>query len=296
MAIEHIRKWTVGGVEIWRIVELNDHRDPFAILLDGCTPEQALSYDWLAPHFVTPDGQMRISFQAFVIRAGDRRIMVDTCIGNDRERQYGVFTHMQTSFLADIASVGCPAESIDTVLCTHLHFDHTGWNTKLVDGRWVPTFPNARYLFGRAEWEDLQHHLPEGGGHYVGHLPDSIQPVIDAGLVDFVDSHHRVTDEISLIPTPGHTAGHVSVKIQSRGQSAVITGDLMHHPIQCAVPEHLGNFDAARERAAQTRVKFLGDTEGGETLVIGSHFVDPTAGYVSRTGSASWRFDTEKPK
>jgi glyoxylase-like metal-dependent hydrolase (beta-lactamase superfamily II) len=296
MAIEHIRKWTVGGVEIWRIVELNDHRDPFAFLLEGCTPEQALSYDWLSPHFVTPDGQMRISFQAFVIRAGDRKIMVDTCIGNDRERQYGVFTHMQTSFLADIASVGCQAESIDTVLCTHLHFDHTGWNTQRVDGRWIPTFPNARYLFGRAEWEDLQHHLPDGGGHYVGHLPDSIQPVIDAGLVDFVDSHHRVTDEISLIPTPGHTAGHVSVKIQSQGQSAVITGDLMHHPIQCAVPQQLGNFDAARERAAETRVKFLGDTEGGETLVIGSHFVDPTAGYVSRTGPSTWRFDTEKPQ
>src|SRR6185437_16189295 len=188
--------------------------EPVRLFAGGRLGRAAAVVRLVAPHFITPDGQMRISFQAFVIRAGERRIMVDTCIGNDRERQYAVFTQMQTSFLSDIASVGCPAESIDTVLCTHLHFDHTGWNTRLVGGRWVPTFPGARYLFGRAEWEDLQHHLPEGGGHYVGHISDSIQPVLDAGLVDFVDSHHRVTDEISLIPTPGHTAGHVSVMIR----------------------------------------------------------------------------------
>ena len=296
MSVEHIRKWTVGGVDIWRIVELNDHKDPFAMLLEGGSPELALQYDWLSPHFITPEGEMRISFQAFVVKAGDKRIMVDTCIGNDRARQFPVFNNMQTSFLQDIAFVGCPAESIDIVLCTHLHFDHTGWNTRLVGGEWVPTFPNARYLFGKAEWEDLQHHLPGGGGHYVDHVSDSIQPVLDAGLVEFVESNHQVTDEISLISTPGHTAGHVSVKIVSQGQTAFITGDLMHHPIQCAEPERPGNFDAIKDRAAQTRVKFLGETEGGETLVIGSHFTDPSAGYVTKAGHNSWRFDTEKPK
>jgi glyoxylase-like metal-dependent hydrolase (beta-lactamase superfamily II) len=295
MAVEHIRKWTVGGVDIWRIVELNDHKDPFAMLLEGGTPELALQYDWLSPHFITPEGEMRISFQAFVVKAGDKRIVVDTCIGNDRARHIPICNNMQTSFLEDLASVSCPAESIDVVLCTHLHFDHTGWNTRLVDGQWVPTFPNARYLFGKTEWEELQRHLPEGGVHFE-HVGDSIQPVVDAGLVDFVGSDHQVTEEVRLIPTPGHTAGHVSVKIVSQGQTAVITGDLMHHPIQCAEPERAGNFDDDKGRAGQTRVKFLGDAEGGETLVIGSHFTDPSAGYVTRTGPAKWRFDTEKPR
>jgi len=296
MAQEHIRKFTVGDVEIWRIVEVNAHQDPFAMLLQGGSPELAKQYDWLFPHFATPEGEMKISFQAFVMKAGGKRIMVDTCLGNDRPMPFPVFDHLQTSFLDDIASVGCPAESIDIVLCTHLHFDHTGWNTRLVDGKWVPTFPNARYLFGKAEWEDLLAHLPDGGGHFVGHVPDAIMPVIDGGLVDFIGDNYRVTPEVTLFPTPGHTAGHVSVRIESAGEKGFITGDLMHHPIQCALPTTHGNFDVIKDLAGQSRVKFLKEAQGGESLVIGSHFCDPTAGYVMPDGPDSWRFETERPQ
>jgi glyoxylase-like metal-dependent hydrolase (beta-lactamase superfamily II) len=158
-----------------------------------------------------------------------------------------------------------------------------------VDGRWVPTFPNARYLMSRSEFADLQHDR-ETGEHYTGHIPDSIQPVLDAGLVDFIDIPHQVLPEVRLIPTPGHTAGHCSVEIVSRGERGVITGDLMHHPIQCAEPEREGNFDGDKPLSCRTRVQFLESFGDGRSLVIGSHFAEPTAGHVVREG-AGWRFN-----
>jgi glyoxylase-like metal-dependent hydrolase (beta-lactamase superfamily II) len=289
MALEHVRTWKIGKVEVSRIVELYGFDDDIAMLFQGGTPDLLLKYPWLQPHFATPAGRMILSFQAFVVKAGGRRIMVDTCIGNDRQRQFGVFNNMQTSFLEDIAAVGCPAESIDTVLCTHLHFDHTGWNTRLVDGKWVPTFPNARYLIARGEYEDLKHAMAHGG-HYTGHVPDSVQPVLDAGLVDFIDYDHQVTPEIRLFPTPGHTAGHCSVHISSEGQDAVITGDLMHHPVQCAEPDREGNFDGDKPMACRTRREFLERFCDGRSLVIGSHFPEPTAGKLARDG-AGWKLE-----
>ncbi len=291
MAAEHIRTWRIGKVEVSRIVEVYGFADNISMLFEGGTPELLGRYDWLFPHFATPEGQMLLSFQAFVVKAGDRRIMVDTCIGNDRQRQFPIFNDMQTSFLDDIAHAGCPAESIDTVLCTHLHFDHTGWNTRLVDGKWVPTFPNARYLIARGEYEDLKHAMVDGS-HYTGHVPDAVQPILDAGLVDFIDYDHQVTPEIRLFPTPGHTAGHCSVHISSEGQDAVITGDLMHHPVQCAEPDRHGNFDGDKPMAARTRREFLERYSDGKSLVIGSHFPDPTAGRLARDGSG-WRFNVD---
>jgi glyoxylase-like metal-dependent hydrolase (beta-lactamase superfamily II) len=236
---------------------------------------------------------MVISFQAFVIKAGERRIMLDTCLGNGRTRQFEVFNNLQTSFLDDIASVGCPAESIDTVVCTHLHFDHTGWNTRWDGSAWAPTFPNARYLMVKEEYEDLKHAMVTGA-HYTGHVPDSVKPILDAGLVDFVENDHRVTGEMWLFPTPGHTAGHCSLHISSKGEEAVLTGDLMHHPIQCAEPDWLAACDGDKELAAKTRRAFLEKYGDGHSLVIGGHFAEPTAGCVRRDG-ASWRFSVEQP-
>jgi len=292
MALEHVKTWRVGDVEISRIVEVDGFADNLSMLWEGGGPEDLAKYPWLAPHFATPDGKMVISFQAFVVKTPTRRIMVDTCLGNDRTRHFPIFNDMQTSFLEDIAAVGCPAESIDTVLCTHLHFDHTGWNTRLVDGQWVPTFPNARYLMSRAEFADLQHEM-QTGGHYTGHVADSVQPVLDAGLVDFIDIPHQVTPEIRLFPTPGHTAGHCSVHLSSRGEDAVITGDLMHHPIQCAEPDRRGNFDSDKDTACRTRRQFLEAYGDGRALVIGSHFADPSAGRVVRDGPA-WKLDVSQ--
>jgi glyoxylase-like metal-dependent hydrolase (beta-lactamase superfamily II) len=292
MAVENIRHWRVGDVEVARIVEVNAFEDNISMLLPDATPEFVQQFGWLRPHFATPDGRMILSFQAFVLRSRGKSVMIDTCIGADRKREFDVFCNLQTTFLEDLRAAGFPPEEVSAVLCTHLHFDHVGWNTRLVGGKWVPTFPQARYLFGRREWQHWQHLRDTGGYHHMDHLVDSIDPVMQAGLVEFIDPDYQVTDEVSLIPTPGHTPGHVSVLIRSRGAQAVITGDLMHHPIQLAVPATHGNFDMDKEQGARTRVAFVDRFANTPALIIGSHFSDPTAGHIVSDGKA-WKLATE---
>jgi glyoxylase-like metal-dependent hydrolase (beta-lactamase superfamily II) len=288
MAVEHIKHWRIGDVEIARIVEVNGWEDDITMLLPDATPEYVQQFGWLQPHFATPAGKMIISFQCFVLRSKGRSVMIDTCIGADRQREFDVFTNMQTTFLEDLAAAGFPHESITDVLCTHLHFDHVGWNTRKVNGKWVPTFPQARYFFGRTEWQHWQHLRATGGYHHMEHLTDAIDPVMEAGLVELIDPDFELTDEVSLIPTPGHTPGHVSVMIRSRGQSAVITGDLMHNPIQIAVPAVEARFDMDKAAAARARTEFVDRFNNTGTLVIGSHFADPSAGHIVPDGTA-WK-------
>jgi glyoxylase-like metal-dependent hydrolase (beta-lactamase superfamily II) len=285
MAIEHMKTWKVGRVEITRLVEVWKWEDDIWMVLEDSKPAIVHTQPWLLPDHVTPEGRMFINFQAFVVKAGHRRIMVDTCIGADRERQFPVFTKMRTTFMQDLASLGIGPLDIDTVLCTHLHFDHVGWNTHLVDGRWVPTFPQARYLFSRKEYDHWLMLRETGGYHGINHLSDAVDPVIEAGLVDFIPDDHALSDEIRLFPTPGHTPGHVSVHISSQGQEAVITGDMMHHPIQVALPEHAATFDMDKPAGARTRAAFVERFTEKPVLVIGSHFADPGAGYIVRNGN-----------
>jgi glyoxylase-like metal-dependent hydrolase (beta-lactamase superfamily II) len=286
MAIEHMKTWKVGGVEITRLVEVWKWEDDIWMALDEAKPAIVKTQPWLLPDHVTPEGRMFINFQAFVVKAGKRRIMIDTCIGADRERQFPVFTKMRTTFMEDLAAAGVTAAEVDTVLCTHLHFDHVGWNTHLVNGKWIPTFPNARYLFSRKEYDHWLMLRQTGGYHGINHLSDAVDPVIEAGLVDFIPHDHAVSEEIRLFPTPGHTPGHVSVHISSQGEEAVITGDMMHHPIQIAMPEHAATFDMDKPAGAKTRVDFVNRFQEKPVLVIGSHFADPGAGYIVRNGAA----------
>jgi glyoxylase-like metal-dependent hydrolase (beta-lactamase superfamily II) len=292
MTVETIRHWHIGDVDVARIVEVNAYEDDISMLLKDETPEFVKQHAWLRPHFATAAGQMIISFQAFVLRSRGKHVMIDTCIGRDRQREYDVFCNLKTSFLEDLAVAGFPPDSISAVLCTHLHFDHVGWNTQLVNGHWVPTFPQARYLFGRQEFDHWVHLRNTGGYHNFEHLQDAIDPVVAAGLVDYITPDYQITDEVSLFPTPGHTPGHVSVLIRSRGEEAVITGDLMHHPIQLTEPLRHGNFDMDKVQAALTRQAFVERFGNAKVLVIGSHFPDPTGGWIVRNGRG-WKFVTE---
>ncbi|MGZ3347214.1 MAG: MBL fold metallo-hydrolase, partial [Caulobacteraceae bacterium] len=208
-----------------------------------------------------------------------------------RKREYDVFSNLQTSFLEDITAAGCPPDSIDTVLCTHLHLDHCGWNTRREGDRWAPTFPNARYLFDQGELQFWQKKRDAGEAH-MEHVDDAIQPVVDAGLVDFITPGHRITDEVRLIPTPGHTSGHVSVHISSAGQDAVITGDVVHHPVQLAAPDWENNFDFDKDAGARQRRRFFGLYADQPALVIGSHFAEPGAGHIVSEGDV-WRLEVE---
>ena len=252
-----------------------------------------LPIEWLRPDFITPDGVLRFSIHALVVETPSKRIIVDTCVGNDKPRGMFADWHMlQTSFLEDLTAAGFPPESFDTVLCTHLHLDHVGWNTKLVDGLWVPTFPNARYLIEarefayldeEAEDERVEQWLKDSNRDV---MTDSIRPVQQAGLIDLVDSHHRICDEVRLIPTPGHTVGHVSVEIESRGARALITGDIIHHPCQLAHPEWSVTTDYDGAESITTRERIFEDIADEDVLVIGTHWPKPTAGYVAREGAA----------
>jgi len=291
MAVQHMGRWRIGDVEVFSIAEVVAHCDPIAVLLQGGTPELMLEYPWLRPHYATPDGRMLITFQGFAVKAGGRHIIVDTCIGSDRQREYDVFCNLKTDYLQDLASVGITPHNVDTVLCTHLHFDHVGWNAHKQGDRWVPTFPKARYLFGRIEYEHWSVLHKTHGYHDLRHMEECVLPIIDAGLADLVDTHHRISDEIALEPTPGHTPGHVSVRIRSRGQEAIITGDLMHSPVQIALPERIANFDMDKPRAAEQRARFVRAQADRPVLVIGSHFPLPTAGYIVSDGDR-WRFDS----
>ncbi|MDE1172502.1 MAG: MBL fold metallo-hydrolase [Parvibaculaceae bacterium] len=284
------KRWHIGDVIITRIVELGGFPVPASLTFADLDIGQVTAQKWLQPHFATEDGRLYISVQAFLIESRGRRIIVDTCVGNDKERESAHFNMLQGRFLEDLAEAGFPAESIDTVLCTHLHVDHVGWNTKLVDGAWVPTFANARYLFGRTEWD---HWNKERHDQIDGDvLGDSVMPVVEAGLVDLVETNHSLTDEVRLIPTPGHTPGHVSVEIESRGFRAVITGDVMHHPLQCGAPDQASNFDSDREAARGMRHRFLDTYADQPVAVFGTHFAHPTAGWIKRDGQV-WRFEVD---
>tara|TARA_R100000005_G_scaffold96705_2_gene86397 strand:- start:3015 stop:3887 length:873 start_codon:yes stop_codon:yes gene_type:complete len=273
-----MNRWQIGDVTITRVVEV-EAIGGTRFILPQATPEAVQPLDWMVPHFATAEGRLIMSIHALIIDTGSRRIIVDTCLGNDKERKIPAWNMLQTSFLADLEAAGYPRETIDTVLCTHLHVDHVGWNTMLVDGEWVPTFPNARYYFGETEWNHWRAVPQEEFGDVVG---DSVQPIVDAGLADLVAMDHKVCDEVSLFPSPGHTPGHVCVRILSKGEEAVITGDSMHHPCQIAHPEWSSSADTDKEASRRTREDFLAKYGDSETLIIGTHFAAPTAGHLKK--------------
>jgi glyoxylase-like metal-dependent hydrolase (beta-lactamase superfamily II) len=286
-------KWRIGDVTITKIVEM-EVTGGSRFILPQATYEEILPISWLQPHFADERGRLKMSIHALVIEAPDgtkngRRIVVDTCLGNDKEgRRIPTWNNLQLPFLGDLAAAGFPRETIDTVLCTHLHVDHVGWNTMLTGGKWVPTFPQARYLMGRVEfghWR-AQHEREDMAAVFA----DSVQPVADAGLVDLVETDHRICDEVSLVPTIGHTPGHVSVVIKSRGEEALITGDFMHHPCQIAHPEWCSLADSDPDEAHATRARMLAELASRPVLVIGTHFAGATAGRIVRDGD-TYRMD-----
>ena len=283
-----MNQWTVGDIKITRVVEIESLGGSRFILPDA-TREACLPYTWMQPHFMDEQGNLQMSVHALVVDTGDRRILVDTCIGNDKERHVPNWSHLQTHFLQDLSDAGYPPETIDTVLCTHLHVDHVGWYTMLVDGQWVPTFPNARYLFAKTEWEHWD--ANEDESVYGPVLADSVRPVVEAGLVDLVDVDHRVCAEVCLEPTPGHTPGHVSVHIRSGGAEALITGDCIHHPVQMSRPDWCSSADVDQAQGKQTRESLLERYVDDQILIIGTHFATPTAGHVKHLEGGGYFLD-----
>ena len=276
--------WRIGNVTVTKIVEL-EVTGGSRFILPQATREAIMPIGWLRPDFADELGRLKMSIHALVVETPSRRIIVDTCLGNNKEnRHIPSWNRLQTGFLADLTAAGLARETIDTVICTHLHVDHVGWNTMLLDGRWVPTFPNARYLMGHIEFQHWTSRNDREGIRAV--LADSVMPVWDAGLVALVGTDHRICDEVRLVPTLGHTPGHVSVRITSQRAEALITGDFMHHPCQIARPEWSSTADSDPAEARQTREHMLTRLADAPILVIGTHFAGRTAGHVVRDGEA----------
>ncbi len=281
-----MNQWQIGEFKITRIIEMEVTGGSRFILPDA-TRDACLPIEWMRPHFMDAEGNLIMSIHALIVDTGTRRIMVDTCIGNDKQRSIPNWSHLQTAFLDDIAGAGYARESIDTVMCTHLHVDHVGWNTMLVDGEWVPTFPNARYLVAEKEWSYWD--AVDDESEYGPILADSVRPVIAAGLMDFVESEHEICDGIRLEPTPGHTPGHVSVHIRSKGEEALITGDCVHHPCQMTRTDWCSSADYDQDQGQRTRETLLESYADRDVLIIGTHFATPTAGHIKRLeGGGYW--------
>ena len=291
MAAEHVKTWTIGDVKISRIVEVWDFQDDIRMTIPDATEEEVIALEWLHPHYATPDGRQRINFQGFVVQTPTNVIVVDSCIGAGRKRDFDVFCDLPEGFLEDLATLGIAREDVDTVMCTHLHFDHVGWNTYKdpATGEYRPTFPNARYLFGAKEYAAWQDVLRHDGVHTDTHLIECVDPIVALGLADFIEVDHRICAELRCEPSHGHTPGHVHVRIDSAGASGVITGDLMHHPMQCAVPHRDATFDMDKDGGRASRVGFVDKYKDSGTVIIGAHFFEPTAGHIE-TGAdgATW--------
>lgn len=285
-------EWKIGDVTISRIVETEmpvPYHPEYAFLKQA-TPEALRTMPWLFPHFVTDEGALKLSIHALLVEAPGIRLIVDTCVGNDKPRSLLGGNALQTAFLSELEKAGWSRNAVDAVVCTHLHVDHVGWNTMLENGKWVPTFQKAKYLIGRQEYA---HWSAEGDEEQQTILGDSVKPVFDAGLVQLVEMDHVISPEIRLTPTPGHTPGHVSVLIESRGARAMITGDMLHHPCQFGHPEWSPSFDSDPVAGASMRKSVMERVADQPILVIGTHFATPTAGHVVREGTA-FRFDVSR--
>lgn len=277
-------QWTIGKVKITKVVELETVGST-RFILPLATNEEIQKLPWLIPHFATEEGRLRMSIHTLIVETPSQRIMIDTGLGNDKEgRKVPTWNNRKEPFLERMTEAGFAPDNIDTVLCTHLHVDHVGWNTKLAGGKWVPTFPKARYVFGKTEYEHWRDH--SDSLEHAAVFNDSVKPIADAGLADLVASDHRLCDEITLIPTPGHSPGHMSIHIVSEGQQALLTGDAAHHPCQMAHLDWSSTADSDPKQSAITRRELFGRFADTPTLVIGGHY---NAGHIKRDG-ASFKF------
>jgi glyoxylase-like metal-dependent hydrolase (beta-lactamase superfamily II) len=276
--------WNIGQVTVTRVEEVVTYVDA-DVLMPDFTPALLVPHrDWLIPHFFSDrNDKMALSIHSFVVVSQGKVIVVDTCVG---ETERPLPNDLDFPDRLDAAIDGGLA-AVDVVLCTHLHFDHVGWNLRSVGDEQVPTFPNARYLFARTEVEHTR------TDDHMAVLEPSIDPLFDAGLADLIETDHVLTDEVRLIPTPGHTRGHVSVFIESEQATGLITGDMTHTPLQFAVPELAASaFDVDSAQSTQTRRDIIERFADSDTLVLGTHFAPPTAGHLRR-GADTVRFTTE---
>ncbi|WP_030343107.1 MBL fold metallo-hydrolase [Streptomyces sp. NRRL S-1022] len=274
--------WSLGDIAVRRVDEIELPRETGPWLLPDATREVLDESSWLRPDFADATVP-RLASHSFAVEAGGLRIVVDTGIGDAKPRANPAWNGLDTDFLERLAAAGFPPESVDLVITTHLHTDHVGWNTRLTGEDWVPTFPNARYLTGRTEWDHwATTDLDEARTQM---FRDSVHPIRDAGQYDPVDvpeQGHEVAPGVLLVPAPGHTPGQVAVELRGSDRRALITGDSIHHPVQLSHPHVHSCVDTDPAQAIRTRARLLDGMADTDALLLGTHFPQPTAGTVRR--------------
>lgn len=275
----------IGDVTVDRLIESEGPFFDPAFFFPDSNPEAIKDQmDWLKPHFMAPDGGLIGSIHTYIIRTDHHTILVDTCVGNHKTRTLNeMWNNQETPWLDNLKAMGVEPEEVDFVLCTHLHVDHVGWNTKKEDGRWVPTFPNAKYLFHKTEYEawEKERDSPATDGSF----DDSVLPVMEAGKAELVAGDHAIDDRLWLEPSPGHTPGHVCLNLQAGGKKALFTGDALHHPVQVAHPEWNSAFCSIPEQSRATRAGLIDRLADTDVAMLAAHFAAPTVGFVRANGT-----------
>jgi glyoxylase-like metal-dependent hydrolase (beta-lactamase superfamily II) len=278
-----VNTFRVGEMTVHRIVEMEYGFTPALEFLPALKPEVlAENRCWLIPRALDAQDNLVFCFQSYVVQTGRHTILVDSCIGNDKDRTIPMWHKKKDgAWMKGLAAAGLTVNDIDFVLCTHLHVDHVGWNTRLENGRWVPTFPRARYLFSKKE---LEYWLAENDKTTLRSIADSVIPIVEAKRCDMVTSDHTIDDRVRLLPTPGHTIDHYAVVLGHGGKDGAITGDLIHSPLQARYPELATRFDYDPQQSANTRRKFLESYCDTDALCCFSHFPSPSFGQIRRWG------------
>ncbi|MEP4378530.1 MAG: MBL fold metallo-hydrolase [Alphaproteobacteria bacterium] len=279
---------TIGEYSVKSVHENTGAYITPADMFPTAAPEAVAAHlDWMAPtYFDIISGKLKLTFQSFILQTPRHNILIDTCVGEDKERANPDFHMKKWPWMDNLKALGLTPADIDIVMCTHLHPDHVGWNTQLRDGRWVPTFPNAKYVFARDEYAHWEAESAQGSERVGLTFIDSVLPVMEAGQAVLVDHDHQIEDGIWLEPTPGHSPGHVIVNVESNGERGAFIGDLMHHPVQVPHPEWSTCFCWDMEMSAASRTAFVDTHTDAGTLVVPVHFAGTTAGRITRYGDA----------
>lgn len=279
----------IGAATVTRIEESYEANfEARSFFADWSDAAIAPHLHWLAPaHYDSESGWLKLSVHSWLVRVGGRTVLIDGCVGNRKPRpRFPRWNMMETRYLDRLAAAGVRPEEVDVVMCTHLHSDHVGWNTRLENGRWVPTFPNARHVWSRA---DFDHHLALDADPASGPLPafrDSVLPVVEAGLADMVDGAHALDEHLAIDPHPGHTPGTIAISLASRGAGTVFCGDILHHAIQVHHPTWNSFACAHADDARRSRRRVLERCAGSGDLLLPAHFGAPFHCRVESRGAA----------
>jgi glyoxylase-like metal-dependent hydrolase (beta-lactamase superfamily II) len=278
----------VGDITIHRIVEQEGgFFDPLTFFPSMTKELLEENKGWMTDGgYLDKDGNVVLCIQAYLVQTKHHNILVDSCVGNDKPRASRPFWDKLKldTFEKNLAATGVRMDQIDYVMCTHLHVDHVGWNTRLENGRWVPTFDKAKYVFSDREldyWTDQAKKDPEANSPIV----DSVLPIVEAKREQVVKSDFELNDIVKLIPTPGHTIDHYSVQVGKPGADAVITGDMIHSPIQAKYPDLGMRADYNSPQAGESRRKLFSCICDSATLVCTAHFPSPSSGQMKKDGN-----------